>query len=718
MGSRRSHSLHRPEFRLGILLVHGIGSPPSGDTLVRWGDALVTTINHMTPPGVVATIERAYQGGTGARDMNAEAVLSVSYKDCTERWLLSEGRWAGCFPPPSYRELVSWSVRALPWSVAIHFAQRYWMASIEEGSWTKYWARVGAVTKLVIAFLLTPMFILFLVLNLLVGLLPIPQLRAVILSMQSALTATAGDSLAFIESPVRAALIKTRILDGLHRIKPRCEHTVILAHSQGAAAVVHILGGIAVPAYDKTIEELLVPPALVTFDAPGAGERNLRAKEDVSLPDKNTIAEGRESDPPAQTQAPVTLITFGAGTNQIAAQKVLSAGMLEKLGVNPTFLLMGALSATLAVSIWLYAEVTAQRATLLDVIKGAEWLLAFFVVVLIQMAFARLLKWMGIQSDKLEGALGSILFALYFFGGVIFINGPEGPGNLGPGLLTALATLVFFTYWGASSIYSILAQEMNNDLRVLRNPPGLSRWVDLYASADPVPNGPTRTNEEGVPRSVQIWNLGSVFADHTAYWNNLDGFVLRVVRVCAESVNSSWKSALPPDVREVDFRAAWRVKLLRSARWCAGMAWVVLGWVIWVRHSVAIPIPFDPPRWLPTVVTNSARLTILVALVVLGAWTTSHILRSFWYSWAHSEQKAVLGHAAPIRSLVWPLVLMPFMVLTVISGVAAITCFDGSALNELNNRVPLLVLLTDGITFLALVFYWIMRVDRRPAEKC
>src|SRR5262245_16389029 len=67
-------------------------------------------------------------------------------------------------------------------------------------------------------------------------------------------------------------------------------------------------------------------------------------------------------------------------------------------------------------------------------------------------------------------------------------------------------------------------------------PVGLRRWIDLYASADLVPNGPTRT-VEGEHDSKRIWNLHSLFADHTAYWNR-DGFVLRVARACAETAGS------------------------------------------------------------------------------------------------------------------------------------------------------------------------------------
>src|SRR5262245_57394283 len=36
------------KFQLGVLLVHGIGTQPPRDTLVRWGDALINVIGRAT----------------------------------------------------------------------------------------------------------------------------------------------------------------------------------------------------------------------------------------------------------------------------------------------------------------------------------------------------------------------------------------------------------------------------------------------------------------------------------------------------------------------------------------------------------------------------------------------------------------------------------------------------------------------------------------------
>src|SRR5262245_59327984 len=130
-----------PEFQLGVLLVHGIGIQRSGDTLVHWGDVLLKTIERATRKRGEVTGERAGGGGLGKGQF--EAAVLVRAVDHSERWLLSEAWWADAFPAPSYRELVIWSTRALPWSIVTHVAERYWRASARDWDLT----RIGAAVR-------------------------------------------------------------------------------------------------------------------------------------------------------------------------------------------------------------------------------------------------------------------------------------------------------------------------------------------------------------------------------------------------------------------------------------------------------------------------------------------------------------------------------------------------------------------------------------------
>ena len=88
------------------------------------------------------------------------------------------------FLPPSYRELVSWSVRALPWAIAIHIAQHFWDAQQQNKPAAKWFHNILAILQLLVGLALAPFFVLFLALTLVLGLLPIPQMRSLILAAQ------------------------------------------------------------------------------------------------------------------------------------------------------------------------------------------------------------------------------------------------------------------------------------------------------------------------------------------------------------------------------------------------------------------------------------------------------------------------------------------------------------------------------------------------------
>lgn len=79
----------KKEHRLGVLLVHGIGSQPLGETLVQWGDVLTKTITRATMHEVVANVETA--GQDDVHKSSIEAVVRLQSEEKNETWLLSEG---------------------------------------------------------------------------------------------------------------------------------------------------------------------------------------------------------------------------------------------------------------------------------------------------------------------------------------------------------------------------------------------------------------------------------------------------------------------------------------------------------------------------------------------------------------------------------------------------------------------------------------------------
>ena len=93
------------KYRLGVLLVHGIGTQPSGEVLFRWGDALIKTIGRATRGRVRATVGLADRDDRREPEGRAEAFVRLEADEHQERWLLSEGWWDGTpadkmKPPP------------------------------------------------------------------------------------------------------------------------------------------------------------------------------------------------------------------------------------------------------------------------------------------------------------------------------------------------------------------------------------------------------------------------------------------------------------------------------------------------------------------------------------------------------------------------------------------------------------------------------------------
>src|SRR5262249_42531623 len=156
----------------------------------HWGDVIVDTISRATKHKVRTKIGPAGPIHECDRGGPVEAVLELHAGYCSEKWLLSEGWWAEAFLAPSYRDLVRWSVEAVPWAVALHIAQHYWKRSESDKLFEKVFSVVFVSLLLLAGLALTPLIILLLAITLLLG--AIPKLRPVILGAQGRLVATVG----------------------------------------------------------------------------------------------------------------------------------------------------------------------------------------------------------------------------------------------------------------------------------------------------------------------------------------------------------------------------------------------------------------------------------------------------------------------------------------------------------------------------------------------
>ena len=97
-------------------------------------------------------------------------------------------------------------------------------------------------------------------------------------------------------------------------------------------------------------------------------------------------------------------------------------------------------------------------------------------------------------------------------------------------------------------------------------------WFDLWASADPAPNGPLLTDLGPVApyvSSYKVRNLGSTVLDHSVYWQNMTEFVGAVVYAIAGRLGSrafAVDGTMPPVISRGALRRHGRVDMLVTAR--------------------------------------------------------------------------------------------------------------------------------------------------------
>jgi len=657
--------------QLGILFVHGIGTQPAGDTITRWGDVLVKTITAASNGAVIATVERAGKDLEGSDGERTEARVRLEHSGKADHWLLSEGWWAEAFLAPTYFELVSWSLRALPWALTSHIAQRYWMA--KSGHTPKWFAATLALVKLFLGLLFAPLLVLALVVVAVVGLLPIPALRGALLSAQRVFTATVGDSLVFVESPVRAALIKTRILEGLEGLQQRCDRTVVVAHSQGAAVALEALGGIA--AVNEPPDKQ--PDTLITF---GAGTNPLSILRTAEALPKTVVL-----DPVRQAMLASVLIS--AATTWLAVQVSRGLPMLKVLEAGVLALLLGALSIALGFGGVKFSGMLETRTP-------------------------RLAK-----HGKRLSVLGGVGVAIL---GMLALYQQANPKQI-PFASVAILGLALLLL--GRSIYMILSNNWEEILTTVRCPPGLARWIDIYASLDPVPAGPTLIGDPRRIESHQIWNEGSIITDHTIYWRNLDEFVLRVVRACAKAAASVWLGKLPPESEAIDQRSRWRVSWLQMARTAFTTIAVALGVALYHRQfELMCKVAQLVPSWIVGRVrpTDLERGTLLV-LIALGAVLGYIAVRTVWRWWVRQEQSAILQHDSPAGLETLPLILIGSVLwVALLSAIALITARNplvGMVTAGLLQKVGESVLLIAAVVGLAAISAYVLKKLHRPPSE-
>jgi hypothetical protein len=216
------------------------------------------------------------------------------------------------------------------------------------------------------------------------------------------------------------------------------------------------------------------------------------------------------------------------------------------------------------------------------------------------------------------------------------------------GIGAALTASVYVAY------HFFLKKALADQPDFLQNRGGdLVPWIDYYASADPVSNGPLftslRDEEAKVIREIEVWNHASVLSDHTSYAKSEDDFMSCLAQHLCSLVDG-WD--LPDADRELlehaRWRGWWRVWWLTFARvicFAAGIATIVRLWhhltPIGTRVIAATPsslgrlvaVVMKPVKALIIVGSPSNQLLAGAATVVVLLVGGYLILTVIWRYW-------------------------------------------------------------------------------------
>ncbi len=201
---------------------------------------------------------------------------------------------------------------------------------------------------------------------------------------------------------------------------------------------------------------------------------------------------------------------------------------------------------------------------------------------------------------------------------------------------------------------------LNDVVEVRAALPGM-RWVDLWASADPAPNGPLFTKKvEGVD-SYRIRNLASTALDHSVYWSNMTEFVSAVAFAAGSLAPSGplGSDPIPPRLRQAAGVREVRVTSLACAR------------VAVVAASVAslVALRSDLPDIGHAITRFLSRLPLIggwfvgwgdtalgavgavaIAAVALAVWW---LLLSTWHAVIRTDEARFFGRSDQATWTIW-----------------------------------------------------------------
>ncbi len=190
--------------------------------------------------------------------------------------------------------------------------------------------------------------------------------------------------------------------------------------------------------------------------------------------------------------------------------------------------------------------------------------------------------------------------------------------------------------------------------------PGIS-WVDLWASADPAPNGPLFTRQVDGVASYRIRNLASTALDHSVYWSNMTEFVSAVAFAASSVTKAGPLGSEPIPAR---LRQAAGVREIRvTALACARVA------VLAASVATLIALASDLPTIGIAITGFLSKLplvgnlfvgwggTLLGALgaaaIAIVAFTVWSLLLSTWHAVIRTDEARFFGRSSQETWTIW-----------------------------------------------------------------
>lgn len=187
---------------------------------------------------------------------------------------------------------------------------------------------------------------------------------------------------------------------------------------------------------------------------------------------------------------------------------------------------------------------------------------------------------------------------------------------------------------------------------------GRVRWLDVWATGDPVPVGPLSLSPPAGITSIPVVNRWSPLSDHTGYFHNTDDFVARMAAAIVSLAGVQLLESRPngrDDVERARVRREWRVGALTPARLlCVGLlpaaALMTLGrdrWEDLVRPLASIAakglaaiIPGVTEGGMERVFESSPWLALLAVTgaLVAGFLVYRVVFKPAWAAWQSNEE--------------------------------------------------------------------------------